>query len=164
MATEKYFPLANITLTSTASSVTFGSIPSGYRDLRLVVTGTITALTIPNFQINGTASTSFYYSVSAVRFSTSSVSSASYSGSETTARLHYESSANVGIVTYTIDFLDAAATDKHKTALSRTSDGNAEGNMLAHRFATTSAISSITLNSGSTNWGIGSTFELYGVA
>ncbi len=67
-----------------------------------------------------------------------------------------------------INVMDYSATDKHKTALIRggsNTAGNPGVTMTAGRWASTSAITSLAVNTAySRSWAAGSTFSLYGIA
>ena len=65
---------------------------------------------------------------------------------------------------YQIDFFDYSATDKHKSALSRLSDAGASVSMSANRWASTAAITSITMTASTGTFSAGATFHLYGIA
>ena len=165
MATPTYTALATITLSSSASSVTFSNISQLFRDLVLVVnwqnSGTASA---SRLQINGDTGSN-YSSVWMVGQG-STTGSSSESG-QTSARLFGASLgpsntySNVGIV----QFLDYSATDKHKTVLDRYSSANTDVQASAIRWASTSAITSFRVFDvlGQT-YSAGSTFSLYGIA
>ena len=73
-----YTALATTTLGSSASSVTFGSIPQGYRDLMLVISGTVTSSNITlAIRFNGDTGSN-YFSVN-MRGNGSAASSTSWS-------------------------------------------------------------------------------------
>ena len=69
---------------------------------------------------------------------------------------------------FNINIMDYSATDKHKTALSRlnvVSGSSQPGvSMASHRWANTSAITSILVKPYSGNFTSGSTFALFGIA
>lgn len=151
-------PLQNITLGSAAASVTFGSIPSTFRDLRVIISGTATVAGNIFLRYNGNATNSYTY-VQAYGTGSSAASSTS-SGSETTdaSGVFY---TNPTVATY--DIMDYSATDKHKTNINR---GSAAGNLVvmsAGRWANTAAITSVVFSHGSGNYAAGTTFALYGV-
>lgn len=159
MATPTYTPLANVTLGSSASSVTFSSISQAYRDLIIVFTGGDSS-GAETGQIRINADTGGNYS--GVRMKGDGSSTASYSWSNVTG-LYY------GIIDGTtgnsiIQIMDYSATDKHKTVLTRTNVVAQETSANAWRWANTAAITSISFSTYSTyNYLAGSTFALYGV-
>ena len=67
-----------------------------------------------------------------------------------------------------IQFMDYSATDKHKTTLDRyqttRDNGDSEVGMIAGRWASTSAITSISLFPNSSTLKAGTTASLYGIA
>jgi hypothetical protein len=161
MPTPTYTPLANVTLGSSAASVTFSSIPATYRDLVLVMVPLIGSVAQARYRVNG-LETSIYSYVGATG---SGGSTFSYSGTEDFGRLSLQQSQQIGRAFYTLQFMDYSATDKHKTVLTRKNDPNGgEVNMNAGRVATTAAITSILVFNSENTFSAGSTFELYGIA
>jgi hypothetical protein len=155
--------LATITLGSAASTVTFSSIPATYRDLRLVsfvpsLTGSPTAAgAFARFNGDTGANYSTVYAYGN--------GSSTGSGSESTSTLFWGAFPAAGGIDHW-DILDYAQTDKHKTAIGRADGNGASTWMYAGRWASTSAITSITLtapDTGSDQFGIGSVFSLYGI-
>ena len=153
MATPTYIALATTTLSSSASSVTFSSIPAGYRDLVLVIAGTQSSANA-TYYVNGETATTNY---SAVRMygTGSSYNSASYTSNQ---MLWYAATTENNSI---IQFMDYSATDKHKTVLSRSSSADNIAQALVSRWANTNAITSITLDGATFNSGM--TFSLYGI-
>jgi hypothetical protein len=164
MPTPTYTPLANITLGSQAASVTFSSIPATYRDLVLIISAKYAGSATgngPAIRING-ITTSDYSNVRTDN---------AVSGAATTNFMPVIGESNTNFALSKVDFLDASATDKHKSLLIRTSADGTRVSMVAGRVATTSAITSIAIFGpdnfvgGSTpdNWDVGSSFALYGI-
>ena len=162
MPTPTYIPLANITLGTAASSVTFSSIPATYRDLVLVVDCTTASNSGIEFRINADSGSN--YSVVNMRgIPTTTASSATNTG---TYLLTAFSQALAGQRYNTIvQFMDYSATDKHKSVLIRTNYDNAASvEALAGRWASTSAMTSLLFRSNVGNFNVGSTFNLFGIA
>ena len=160
MATPTYTALATITLSSSASSVTFSSIPSTYRDLVLVVNATQAASKNVQMRINGDSGSN-YSDVIAFGYSGGTVSN-SASG----AQIRLSTSSIGSNWQTTVQIQDYSATDKHKTILQRENTDTTYVKMLAGRWASTSAVTSISLGSytGDTgDFASGSTFSLYGI-
>jgi len=162
MPTPTYTPLATVTLASSASSVTFSSIPATYRDLILTVAGTNSANAFITLQFNG--DTGSNYSMVFMQGSGSGATSTSSSGVEI---ITSQNNVGTALKTGLIQIMDYSATDKHKTVLART-DGENSGTRLtaalAARWANTAAITSIRVYDGNgSNYLTGSTFNLYGV-
>jgi hypothetical protein len=159
MPTPTYTPLANVTLGSTASSVTFSSIPATYRDLILVADcGVSSGAEAMAMRFNADTGSNYNYVVATGNGSTTS----SFAVSSTIfARL---GSIYTGSNNFVASVMDYSATDKHKTVIAR---GNSAANlvaMVASRWANTAAITSVTVLPDVANtFTAGSTFSLYGV-
>lgn len=153
--------LATTTLGSTASSVTFGSIPSTYRDLRLVVDVINTASSNQtNIQLNADTGANYTRVIMAGQ-AASGATSASGSGTSIVC-MGWSAPESTVRTLLTVDFLDSSATDKHKPVLLRSNHTN-EVDVVAARWASTSAITSIKLFPDSSTFAAGSTFSLYGI-
>ena len=156
-------PLQNITLGSAAASVTFASIPtSGYRDLRLVVEGTTSAGASILTRFNGDTGSNYSHVVA--YGSASSPSTGSGSSTGTSVEIGY----NILAERFSVlaDVMDANATDKHKALVSRSNQPSGSNQivlMYAGRWASTSAVTSMSITMSSGTFGSGTTFALYGV-
>lgn len=154
-------PLQNITLGSAAASVTFGSIPGTYRDLRLVVTAQQNTTSDRQATIkpnNDAANASLVYMDGS--------GSGTASGTASNISIYYiaPGPAANSIVQSTTDIMDYSATDKHKTFLTRAGSSYNPVSAYVSRWASTAAITSLVIypNIGG-NFSAGSTFALYGV-
>jgi hypothetical protein len=159
-----YIALATTTLSSSATSVTFSSIPGNYRDLILVYT----AVTDANnrdirVRCNG-VSTQSYPTVIMVGNGSSSFGEARTT--DTGFVFHYfaDSSANANQVPVITQFMDYSATDKHKTVLARANNSGVGVNGTAGRFTSTNAITSVSIHADSGTLASGFTAALYGIA
>ena len=161
MATPTYDLLNSVTLSSSASSVTFSSIDQSYRDLVLVAEGKMPGNDFLTYQLNGVTSTGFYAYVGMWEEGfgpTSNANSASFNRFFT----NRSGRTNTSCI---IQIMDYSATDKHKTCLNSSFWGSAEVGRFADRFVSTSAITSVSFQeNGGANLLAGSTFYLYGVA
>lgn len=158
MPTPTYTALATLTLSSSASSVTFSSIPATYRDLVLVISGTTTTDKDIWARFNGDTGTNY----SGVRMLGNGSSTVSDSQTGQTF-------ADLGGMTTTqsdaiVNIMDYSATDKHKTTVHRNNKGAAYTLARANRWASTSAITSVAVIASTGLFGSGSTFSLYGIA
>lgn len=151
--------LATTTLGSTATTVTFGSIPATYRDLRLVVSGTTTTGTVDALVLRLNGDTASNYSIVY----------ATGDGTNATSSTQATTYAGMGVIgtsqsVSTIDIMDYAQTDKHKALLGR---GNTPGwgtRMIAGRWASTSAVTTILVyTEANLTFSIGTTLSLYGI-
>jgi hypothetical protein len=152
--------LANLTLGSSQAAVTFSSISTSFRDLRVVITGTSNSGAF--FRINGEGSGGPY---SLVTMESNSASLFSTSTASNTANVVWNTAGfNVGGVgCWNLDFFDYAQTNKQKPILSRFSIMSGASNTFYYRYSNTVAITSIEFNSGG-SWAAGTTFTLYGVS
>ena len=162
MPTPTYVALANLTLGSSASSVTFSSIPNTYRDLVLVFQGTTNGGGAMGLGARFNSDTGSNYSNVFMAGDGSSASS----GSGTSDRM------DIGFVSGTrgntlFNIMDYSATDKHKTSLARYNNSAVQTVARAYRWANTNAITSINLYNSSGNsetFASGSSFALYGIS
>jgi hypothetical protein len=162
MPTPTYTPLANITLGSTASSITFSSIPATYRDLVVAYNGQFTAAA--NFLVRLNSDTGSNYNHLVMR---GPVSSETGTYSEFYAFWNNAQSGSRQVMN--LNIMDYSATDKHKTLLNRTGYTRTDGGAVvveaqALRWASTSAVSTVQISVSTGNFAIGSTFGLYGIA
>jgi hypothetical protein len=159
MPTPTYTPLATVTLGSSASSVTFSSIPATYRDLILVgdlILSTSNAQQI-RIRFNGDTGSNYFtvnMGATTTTFSQTSTLSAGRIGQA------YNGSRS----THILNLMDYSATDKHKTGTARGDNASNRIEALATRWANTAAITSMTvIIEDASNFAAGSTFNLYGV-
>lgn len=155
-----YVPLQTITLGSSASSVTFSSIPASdangtYKDLVLIARYVPTSYT----QIRFNSDSSNIYNCVHMSGSGSSAISGSYTAP------HIDPGNGIGDlsgndVQFILQLQDYSVTDKHKSGLIRIDNSARYTQAQAVRYATTSAITTINLiQLGVFN--AGSTFSLY---
>ena len=162
MPTSTYTALATTTLASAAASVTFGSIPATdsngntIRDLILIMDyNPASAAFSGKAYVNGDT-TSGNYTRCMMKGNGSTYASNTNGGS---IRWEVQTTDDV---TVRLQFLDAKATDKHKTVLVRADSSSDSTEANACRWANTAAITSITIQLG-TNLQAGSTLSLYAV-
>jgi hypothetical protein len=156
-------PLANLTLGSSATSMTFSSIVGTYRDLYLVCTYT-----------NATADGD-YIAIKLNADSGSTYSTVTLSGSGSAATSSQYTNSSLGWITVnggfdttrgnlTVNFLDYAQTDKHKVWYSRNGTSTRGVEAIMGRWNSTAAITSVQVYSvNGWSFAAGSTFALYGV-
>jgi len=158
MPTPTYTPLATVTLTSSASSVTFSSIPATYRDLVLVVVpfGATPYITINSDSTSGNYPVVYMAGNGSITLSSSS---------DTFGQLRMGVFVGGSDAIYTSQFLDYSVTNKHKSILSRASRSAGGVEASAARWASTSAITTLQVfgASGGT-FTSGTSFSLYGIA
>lgn len=159
MATA-WTPLANITLGSAQTTVTFSSISQAYRDL-VVVVSPIAATTgnAGRFRFNSDSGSNYSW----VLMYGDGSSAASNNSASTTEFIGLLSETTVSNTI--IHVMDYSTTNKHKTVMTRTSGTANYTGATAQKWASTSAVTSISLYmTGGTNYAAGSTFALYGVS
>jgi hypothetical protein len=153
-----YIALATTTLGSSAASVSFSSIPATYKDLILVLEGTVS--TAVNVLVSLNSDTSNVYT--RVQMTGSGSSAASSSGTHPGLYMVYGESGQR--VFAQLQLMDYSATDKHKTALSRGHTSGSEVAARALRWPSTAAVNSMTVTAQTGTFLTGSRLSLYGVA
>jgi hypothetical protein len=162
---SSYIPIASQTLGSSASSVTFSSIPTTLngktlRDLVLVSSYTVFGIASCFIRLNSDTGSN-YSSVYAV-----GTGSSAMSGGYGNNRLDIDSdnsTQSTDRVQTIVQFFDFAQTNKHKSVLLRKDNPTSRGTLMqASRWANTNAITSILISSDS-SYLAGSTFSLYGI-
>jgi hypothetical protein len=154
--------LANTTLASDSTTITFSSIPGTYQDLYLVVVGRSSGGFFQNIRFNGDSGAN--YNITRLFGSSTTISSGT--GAAQTrgliSWLTFNASQNSAAYVHILDY---ARTDKHKTTVGDATTGQAgETALITNRWANTAAITSVTLSSDSSQTYLaGTTFALYGV-
>jgi hypothetical protein len=156
MPTPTYTPLANLTLGSSASTVTFSSISQAYRDLVIVLSGTTSVDTTINIRFNSDSGSNYSY---VQMFGNGSVAG---SGANTVTSI-FSAVLRTTMGNDVVQIMDYSATDKHKSVLIRRNHAGADTVASAERWANTSAITSISLVTGSGTYNSGTSFALYGI-
>jgi len=154
-----YTPIATQTLGSSASSVTFTSIPATYTDLIIVLAGTSSANISYKLQFNGDTgsnySNTFLYGDGSSAISGRSSSQTSIGGMGRTG-----TSQGNGV----IQVMNYSNTTTNKTTIGRGSLASQLVISTVGLWRSTSAITSINLAPESGTIDAGSTFSLYGIA
>ena len=149
MATATYTPIASITLSSSATSVEFTSIDQSFRDLVLIISGTVGVNQATYINPNDDSSNLTY-----VRM----YGTGSATGSDT---------SRVGLATQESQmiwqYFDYSVTDKHKTFLVRASAASNQVGALVGRWASTAAITSLEVFHNTSSFNLGTKFALYGI-
>lgn len=161
-----YEKIQSITLGSSASSVTFSSIPATYTDLRIVMNYRAnTSIAGSSIQFNG--NTASNYSETFIRGNGSAASSSRFTNS-TYLQVGWQGWATTTIPQFcTVDIFSYAGSTFKTVVGEDNADRNGAGEVV--RFValwrSTSAITSIVINenAGGGNYAAGSTFTLYGI-
>ena len=156
--TTAWVPLATITLSSSAASVTFGSIPSGYRDLVLTITGATTSSdTVIKMNFNNDTADVYAY------VQMYGETSGAGSDSNTLENIFAIMGGTGSIGTVVFNIMDYSATDKHKTVLARENNlGISWTGARTTRWPSTAAINEIDLTPRSGSFATGCVVSLYG--
>jgi len=160
MATNTYVPLANVTLGSTATSVTFSSISQSYKDLVLIINATSSpGLRGVQVQFNDDTGSNYNYVYAY------GGDGGNFSGSSNTTAIPVgvigSDFDNIG----TVNLLDYSTTNKHKSALIHRATTSWGVDIVSGRWANTAAVTKIKLfTDGSLAFSSGSSFALYGIA
>lgn len=162
MPTPTYDLITSNTLSTDASSVSFASISSSYKDIILIIEAGCTTTAELYCQLNNDTSSNYFWVTAGGNGSTtiSQTSGGSTNGMRFTERGTYTSS---NLVQHTIHFLDYSVTDKHKIVLVRNNAPAAGTSLITTRYASTDAITTILLYPNSGQFTSGSTFYLYGI-
>jgi hypothetical protein len=161
MPQPTYTALATVTLSTATATATFSNVPSTYRDLVVVMTGTTSVDNFTLIRLNGDSGNNYFQvfmSGSGSGVGASGTSTVSYAllGDWTTT----QSTALAHIMDY-------SATDKHKTILVRGNTTKATiipVAAIATRWANTAAVNSVFVAIGSGTMAAGTTISLYGIA
>lgn len=158
MPTPQYTALATTTLGSSASSVTFSSFSSGYRDLMLVITFRSSASNDAIIVLNSDSTSTNYPEV--VMWGNGS-SGASFTQNGAYITLGNLTNDNQVAIS---NIMDYSATDKHKTILTRSNTSTVGVASRASRWANTAAVTSVQVTgAGGGTLPAGCSFSLYGV-
>ena len=157
--TAKYEVIGNTTLTSSAASVTFSSIPGGYKDLVLTMDFKAASSAAGVYTRFNNDSSSTYTMVRMVGTTSGTASSvANQVGSFDFQGV----SSQLDPTTIRIQIMDYSATDKHTSILVRSDRASNNAYAGAGRYPQTTAISQIEFFA-TQNFAAGSTFRLLGV-
>jgi len=160
--TAKYTVIDSQVLSTSAASVTFSSIPGGYKDLVLIMSPlSLTASVYGGAALitfNGDTGSNYSYVFMRGNGSTTASSSgtttAIYGGYQTNSSYHSSFQCSIQ---------DYSATDKHKSTLNRDDTAENATYARAYRWANTAAITSIEITGSGGSFATGSTFHLLGV-
>jgi hypothetical protein len=158
--TATYTPLANITLSSSAATITFGSIPATYRDLIVVLTPTTAAQTDLFLRLNGDTGNNYFDQRMRTTGSTTTANIRSSQPRSLIAEGAQPSSVSTSV--HVIQIFDYSQTNKHKSLVSRSNRAGGGVEATASRWASTAAMTSFQFSTGST-FNAGTTAALYGV-
>ena len=155
-------PIASITLTASAGSVTFSSLPQTYTDLVLVASPCSTGTAQPDvyMQVNGTSST-----YSRIRIGGNGSSVFSNNITSETFWVLGPMEQTVGSTTNICNLMNYSSTNMHKTMLNRSTDAAIATQGMIQLWTSTAAITSIYLypEPAKGSFATGSIFTIYGI-
>jgi hypothetical protein len=161
-ASSTMTPIVNITLTASAGSVTFFSLPQTYTDLVLVASPCSTGTSQPDvyMQVNGTSST---YTRTRMGGNGSSTFTTNITGESNWVLGPMEQT--VGSTTNVCHFMNYSNTTTYKSMLNKSADAAIATQAMVQLWQSTAAITSIYLypEPAKGSFAAGSTFTLYGV-
>lgn len=161
MPTTTYTPLANLTLSSSAASVTFSSISQVYRDVVMVFAGSSASQADFYIRFNGDTGANY----TRIFMQGDGTNTESFGNvNDTPLRISRARVWPGELTNVVMNLMDYSATDRHKTALIRANNSARATEAFGGRWASTAALTSITLllESG-VQFAAGSTFSLYGI-
>jgi hypothetical protein len=159
--TATYTPLGNITLGTTASSITFSSIPATYRDLVISFQGNGSTTLQGRIRLNG--DTGGNYTSHRMSGDGSSATVGQTVGDTSAFGSNIATASTTSALQMNINIMDYSSTNKFKTFLVRATNAATATEALVSQFASTSAITSVTILTSTGNWAIGTTASLYGI-
>ena len=159
-AGSTYTPIATTTVGTATNTVTFSSISGSYTDLVIVINGIASGGGMnPIIQFNG--DTASNYSLTWVYGNGTSAFSNRYS-SQTSSYIGYLSSSEQGNIILQVQ--NYSNTTTNKTTLFRWNTVSIESGAGVALWRNTAAITSISFKTSANNYGVGTTFTLYGIA
>lgn len=157
MPTKTYKPIATVTLGSSASDITFSSIPGTYTDLVLVFNGTNSGAANLNIQVNSDTGTNYSFTA---MYGTGSSYASNRGTSTTYLRAGYITTSQSGSV---VQFQNYSSSAIYKTLLARQFVVGGDVESSTSLWRNTAAITSIKVYPSSGTFASGSTATIYGI-
>lgn len=158
MTTPTYIALATTVLSSTTDQVTFSSIPSGYRDLIVVVSGTTTNITNTIIYLNNDFSANYAYTDLYASGTSKSAANVASTSDPEVGRMSTQKS---NVVAHIMDYSSNLKT----SILGRASSGGDLIKMSATRWKNDAVVNRIDVVSRPSGrpFTVGTTLSLYGI-
>lgn len=158
MATPTYIPIQSTTLSSNAASVTFTNIPQNYRDLVVIVNSASNAGGVVDIDFRANGDSSSIYLAQALFGDGSNDFAFTQSNFD---------QANIGrmkgLSLMIAEFFDYSTTDRNKCGLSRGGSADSDTRMIAFKYASNSAITSLEIRGDGDDFASGGIFSLFGI-
>jgi len=162
MPTPTYDLISSSILGSSTTTVSFTSLPSTYRDLRLVIQGKATASSYYAFlRFNNDSSSTYRGMWMYGDGNNRAGNGAADNKFQLGAQNSYWDSSNEVMVT--IDMLDYRGSTKNRTILSRFSKGTGYVELFTGQILNTATATSVQITMNVGQFAAGSTFYLYGI-
>lgn len=165
MPTQAVHQISRIVLAANANTINISNIPQGYRDLKLVITGSMSASASPSIRLNGDATANNYAVIN--MYGTGSGQGTMSNNSYTQIGIGWWPAApNVNDPFVAIvDIFDYTQTDRQKNTLSRCSEAAVLTDVTAGRWLSNAAVNSILITgyNGGGQYNAGTIATLYGV-
>lgn len=159
MPAPTYDLISEQTLSNTAATVTFSSIPGAYKDLVLeCVTSNSTGTTAIQFQVNSDTGSNYSRTI---LYGDGTNAASTRDLSQTSGAIGLSSTDQS---TTFFHFMSYANTNVNKTVIARGGSAGSQTRAGVSLWRSTSAITSIVLALGSGSFASGCTFRLWGVA
>jgi hypothetical protein len=161
-----YEPIATTTLSSSASSFTFSSIPGTYTDIRLVIVPITGTTSDDNFvlRFNGDTTGNTLYSMTKLSGNGTTASSSRIANDEWWNLIVGRGVSSTPTL-QTVDLFSYAGSTYKTGLITNQTDNNGSGNAVVQvgLYRSTSAITQITVSTLSNNLVAGTTATLYGI-
>ena len=162
-----YTPIASISLSASASSVTFSGIPQTYTDLVCVISGKEDVATgagygyVLGMQYN--SDTGSNYSVTRLDGNGSSASSDRFTNQTSFDIGYYGGTGYTGFSTSIIQIMNYSNSTTYKTGLIRDGWADLWTRANVNLWKSTSAITTISFHTTNTNFEVGTNVTIYGI-
>lgn len=163
--TGTYTLIDSTTLSTSATSVTFSSIPGTYTDLVVVIRGTLVS-TGNGIFVRVNSDTATNYSTTNINGNGTSATSSRHTNNSNGMHIgSWQGGASASPMVSISHFLDYANTTTFKTMVNRCSDPGSGVDAQVGLWRSTSAITSLTFRSDNTSnsFASGCNFRLYGI-
>jgi hypothetical protein len=165
MPSTAWTPVANLTLSTNQTSVTFSNINQEHKDLTLIIDGSFASAGSYYVRLNSDSGTNYSRVIAQAQYNNSTYSTASTGANSLAPWDPNNYDANTRFMS-TTNFMDYSTNNKYKNMLFKTSGYQISSfilTMAAGLWANTSAVTSISII-GTQDFNAGSTFALYGVS
>jgi hypothetical protein len=161
--TSTYEKIASTTLGSTASTVTFSSIPATYTDLVLISNVKASGGNCyPYIRLNSDTGTNYSYTYMSGTGSSALSGRASNTAVNFMYGYSYATTANNNFNSL-IQVMNYSNTTTNKTMLSRSNNAENSSDTGVGLWRNTAAVTTVTMVGNSNDFAAGSTFTLYGI-